>query len=307
MKTVSVRGGFSDRNGIDALNTEIQITNLDERTRTAFYNVIIKFYKKAYRGMESWHSAKQDFLQYVATKIYTMKMAVDRSFSEDQIFNEIYETIFNDDYDKVLTIIEVICEYFDIYLRKVNSLHYGHSEGTIYDVFNIIFKREYVGYRFIDGYISPISDETEVNTINDSLQNRFAAVREHISKANHLLSDRNTPDYENSIKESISAVEAMCQEILGTKGKEATLGNMLKRLEENGIEIHAALKTAFQSLFGYTSDAKGIRHAGNLGGPSATFEEAKFMLVSCCAFINYLMGVRVKMKDVGLYESTKEQ
>ena len=66
---------------------------------------------------------------------------------------------------------------------------------------------------------------------------------------------------------------------------------MLKKLERNGVEIHGGLKSAFNTLYGYTSDANGIRHAGNIGGPSSTFEEAKFMLVSCSAFINYLIAV----------------
>ena len=66
---------------------------------------------------------------------------------------------------------------------------------------------------------------------------------------------------------------------------------MLKKLEENGVMIHSGLKSAFNTLYGYTSDANGIRHAGDIGGKSSTFEEAKFMLVSCCAFINYLIAV----------------
>ena len=56
------------------------------------------------------------------------------------------------------------------------------------------------------------------------------------------------------------------------------------------------MKEAFGKLYGYTSDANGIRHAGDIGGPSSTFEEAKFMLVSCSAFINYLIGVSEKIK-----------
>ncbi len=51
----------------------------------------------------------------------------------------------------------------------------------------------------------------------------------HISKAITLLSDRDKPDYENSIKESISAVEALCEVITGVKGKEATLSKLLKK------------------------------------------------------------------------------
>ena len=66
---------------------------------------------------------------------------------------------------------------------------------------------------------------------------------------------------------------------------------MLKKIESKGIKIHGGLKSAFDKLYGYTSDAKGIRHVGDIGGPSSTFEEAKFMLVACCAFINYLIAL----------------
>ncbi len=58
---------------------------------------------------------------------------------------------------------------------------------------------------------------------------------------------------------------------------------------ETKISLHPALKDAFSSLYGYTSDAEGIRHA-LLDEPNLSFEDAKFMLVSCSAFINYLIS-----------------
>lgn len=127
--------------------------------------------------------------------------------------------------------------------------------------------------------------------IKQALENPYSSVYDHLSKANKLIADRSKPDYENSIKESISAVEALCKILTGITGKESCLGKMLKKLEEKGIVIHPGLKAAFNSLYGYTSDANGIRHAGNIGGPASTFEEAKFMLVSCSAFVNYLIAV----------------
>ena len=54
--------------------------------------------------------------------------------------------------------------------------------------------------------------------------------------------------------------------------------------------IHPVLEAAFEKLYGYTSDASGIRHAGQIDGPEATFDEAKFMLVACSGFVNYLKG-----------------
>ena len=57
------------------------------------------------------------------------------------------------------------------------------------------------------------------------------------------------------------------------------------------------MKEAFIKLYGYASDAKGIRHAGKLGGTDASFEEAKFMLVSCCAFTNYVMAIQTNKDE----------
>ena len=60
--------------------------------------------------------------------------------------------------------------------------------------------------------------------------------------------------------------------------------------------MHPALNKAFSTLYGYTSNAKGIRHA-LLEESTLDFEDAKFMLVACSAFINYL---KVKASKAGI-------
>lgn len=55
------------------------------------------------------------------------------------------------------------------------------------------------------------------------------------------------------------------------------------------MKLHKALKTGFSSLYGYASDAEGIRHA-MLDESKLSFSDAKYMLVSCSAFVNYLIG-----------------
>jgi hypothetical protein len=55
------------------------------------------------------------------------------------------------------------------------------------------------------------------------------------------------------------------------------------------ILLVPSLKRAFDKLYGYTSDADGIRHA-LLEEDSVTFEQAKFMLVVCSAFTNCAIG-----------------
>lgn len=151
---------------------------------------------------------------------------------------------------------------------------------------NFKLERNNSAYRLINREICPITNETEIMEISKAANTKYDSVNSHIDKAIQLFGDRNNPDYENTIKESITAVETMCSVIVG---KQAALSEALKELENRGVVIHPALKQSFIKLYGYTSDANGIRHAGDIGGKNSTFAEAKFMLVSCSAFINYLI------------------
>lgn len=294
---VSRRGGFSDRNKIKPENEEIQLNDFDSRTRIQLQNFVSQVYVQVYdNDTYSGNSYIQDFLKFVLGTIYSEKVDATKKYNDKVIWDSINLSIENDSYDDVLTLIESLAQYWDNYTRTLRGYSYyneydGYRSMSIYQVFNIFFEREYIGYRFVGDIITPISDENEVSSVNEAIMTSEKAVREHLSKANLFLADRDNPDYENSIKESISAVEAICEMKTGIRGKEASLGKMLKKLEDEGIEIHSALKSAFNSLYGYTSDANGIRHAGDIGGPASTFEEAKFMLVSCSAFINYLTAI----------------
>ena len=152
-------------------------------------------------------------------------------------------------------------------------------------MYNSVFEKEYVGYRFVGEYILPITNELERAAIEDALDSDFQKVQQHFKKAATFLADRISPDYANSIKESISAVERMCSIILG---KSLSLGEALKRLETRGIITNSRFRESFEKLYAYTNSSSGIRHAGQLDGPEATFEDAEFMLVTCSAFVNYL-------------------
>ena len=162
--------------------------------------------------------------------------------------------------------------------------------------YNDLLKEEKAGYRIINDEIVPLTNETEIQSIETTIQSPYESVRIHISKALELYADRKNPDYENSIKESISAVEAMCCIITGLTGGGATLGATVKKLKDKGVHIHKAMENAFSSLYGYTSDENGIRHGG-IDYTSAPAEDAKYMLISCSAFVNYLIEKWNKAKE----------
>lgn len=148
---------------------------------------------------------------------------------------------------------------------------------------NYEFKRLNFGYYIIENKITEITSEEEIKSIETALTTSDGNIREHLSKALELYSKRPIADYRNSIKESISAVEAISRNITGE--------NVLnfKKMEEKGVIVPTVLRKAFECLYGYTNDkTTGIRHAlmDDTNTPQA--EEALFMLVSCSAFINYL-------------------
>lgn len=66
----------------------------------------------------------------------------------------------------------------------------------------------------------------------------------------------------------------------------ATLPDALKALER-GDRLHTALKDGFVKLYGYSSDEQGIRHA-MLDEPNISAADARFFLLSCTFFVNYL-------------------
>ncbi len=172
------------------------------------------------------------------------------------------------------------------------DIHLSYLEDDERDIrirqYNELLEQEKAGYRIVSGEIAPITNETEIATIEQSADTAFQSVNQHIQKALSLYADIQSPDYENSIKESISAVEAICCIITGLSGANASLGKVIKKLKDNGVHIHSAMEQAFSSLYGYTSDEDGIRHGG-IDFKNAPAEDAKYMLVSCSAFVNYLI------------------
>ncbi|MGK6316514.1 AbiJ-NTD4 domain-containing protein [Neorhizobium sp. DT-125] len=147
------------------------------------------------------------------------------------------------------------------------------------------------GYRFVDSNLIAISNEHEVAEIEKALSTRgqFSSISSHVGASARLLSNRVNPDYRNSIKESISAVEAAAK--IATDDPKATLGQALKLLAREE-HLHPALQDAFSKLYGWTNDAEGIRHA-MMEQSKLDLADARFMLVACSAFANYLVD-RIK-------------
>ena len=268
-----------------------QKDNIDKQLRIDLWNTIQKFYlNKVFAYKDSYHNVSDPYAPRMLREC----------FANSYITN-LYENFFilplNDIYDRPLYRLKEeiekkynILEWYRVY-DLLEFISNKITDENFKKEVNLKLERNNSAYRFLNNEISPITNNLEIKEIEQAQKTNFESVNLHINKAIQLFSDKLYPDYENTIKESITAVETMCSIIVGQK---TTLGDALKKLEDNGVTIHPSLKSSFSKLYGYTSDANGIRHSGDIGGNGSTFSEAKFMLISCSAFVNYLIENYIK-------------
>ncbi len=271
---------FSDRIHVTEPRTEFQLEDISGELRNCLWNMFYGFY------FASFVDHRNDNLVKILWHSY-FKIPVDTISYDRHDLGKIREYYFRAPWFEVYNLIEFV----------VNS----YSEVTRNQAFakacNQVLESEKSGFRFIDKQITPITDKKEVAEVEEALASPFKTVNAHLESALKLMSDRKSPNFPNSIKESISSIEAICRLVCR---EDTTLGKALDKIEKEGkIKLHGALKRAFESLYGYTSTAEGIRHAHGLleDKSSLGLEDAKFMLISCSAFVNYM---KVKMNKAGL-------
>ncbi|WP_164742596.1 AbiJ-NTD4 domain-containing protein [Caldicellulosiruptor changbaiensis] len=272
---------FSQRKGYKPLKNIIQKDNIDEDLRNGLWNCFTRFYKKLYQ-LDSLYN---EYLLKLLDSIWDsyFKKPIDTIPKISEAYNFLRTYFFECKWYEVYDFIEFILNNND-FIPSYLLIEFARS-------CNKVLERENSAFRIINNkYIIEITSEEEINAIENvlNLPNDYKVIRLHLEEAIKLLSNRESKDphkYRNSIKESISAVEAICREVSG-KDK-ATLGDALKAIAKNNV-IHPALKEAFEKLYGYTNDAEGIRHA-LLEEPNLNYEDALYMVVTCSAFVNYLI------------------
>ncbi|MCY4541694.1 MAG: hypothetical protein OXB95_04750 [Rhodobacteraceae bacterium] len=158
---------------------------------------------------------------------------------------------------------------------------------------NKVLEEERARFRFVGKLIAPITEPHEIEEIENASSDGFGS--EHIRQAVSLYAKRPNPDYRNSIKESISAVEATLRNLTGKKHR--NINHALADLGDKRIDLHPALKKGFSRIYGWTNDENGIRHALMDSSSTVGEAEARLMLVMCSAYVNYLTSLSTA-KDI---------
>ncbi len=242
---------FSERHGFRPVKSMLQVDSMDDALLNSLWNALdIHFLSKARNDnslsvleTERGLSAKL-WLNYFKVPLDDMPI----------IWGGVKEFIRNYFFK---------CPWFEVYdfIEFVASNYRFDSQSKAFrTTCNGFLETELSGYRFVGEQIVPITSEEEIAEIEEALQvpASLEPVAIHLKSALDKFSDRKSPDYRNSIKESISAIEAMSNLIAG-KDK-ATLGEALKKITDK-VALHPALSKSFSIVYGDTSDADGRRHA----------------------------------------------
>ena len=273
---------FSERYGYKPVREIIQKESIDDQLKNALWSIFHTYIwnRVSHSGAYS-RTKNSNVYSLIHTYWFNIfKQPTDTiPLNTSNSIKKIRDYFFYCEWYEIYSIIE---ETYDHYPLSLNS----RKEAFIKSINNTL-ERENSAYRLIGNEVTPITSEQEIQSIEDALENtnQYSGVQQHLNQALKLMSDRQNSDYRNSIKESISAVESICKIV--TNEDKATLGKALKTIEDKH-GLHPALKGSLSQLYGYTSDANGIRHA-MLEESNLSYIDAKFMLVACTNFINYLI------------------
>lgn len=279
---------FSQRMGITPNSKELQIEHIDEELKNGLWNLIEVLYLEEISD-SGLISDFEELIKIIWHDFFKERLSTTPNGYKSDKIKYLERRFFEFTWFRIYDFIEFL---LDIYPNN-------DKKDEIFETFNHLLEREFSGYRIMDGKIVPISNQLEYDEIKETLDGTkyltaLNGTNIHLSKALDLLSDKQNPDYRNSIKESISAVEATARLITG----ENTLGKALNKLESKGLDVNSQLKSGFEKIYAYTNDkSSGIRHSIINVPKNPDFSDAKYMLVSCSSFINYLIS---KAKKIGM-------
>ncbi len=113
------------------------------------------------------------------------------------------------------------------------------------------------------------------------------AAREHYAKAHRFFGER-APDFENSVKEAICALEAALEVKSGKRVSADFEREVAKLSGPEPDKIPPPIAQAMVKIHAYRGGGKGVSH-GNTGGLKVTRHEAELVLSAAAAFVTYVV------------------
>ena len=270
---------FSQREGYVELPDALQLEELPKEARTQIWNVLYEHLKGSrssggthFKVGGHWEAIVRDL--YLARNepldewrnVFSSQCLEMRKYIEEMPFNDVFDRV--EFIMRRPTCPATFVKEMETAFAKCR-LAYMIDRGPPPTIFPATMPEE--------------GDRLRVN-LNELRAAGLQGCTKHLRDASKCLNDG---DWAGSVRESIHAVEAVTKKIT-PKGSKKPLSDALKILKGKGVLNHGALIDALDTLYGYTSDEHGIRHALLEREADVTIDEAVFMLGACASFASYL-------------------
>ena len=161
-----------------------------------------------------------------------------------------------------------------------------------------LFLEEGLAYEFADGAVRRRGRKHTVELVSKAqvvlADTRLQNARKHFDKALQFFRHPTRPDYENSVKEAVCAVEA-AGKALFPMAKAATLGDLAKWLASTDeVSVPKAICQTIVGVYAFRSGGDGVGHGGATGG-KATLEVSEYIVAVCASQIIYFIDLANSM------------
>ena len=159
-------------------------------------------------------------------------------------------------------------EFFDLieFTARTLATSVSSVRQQWFEMLNRILESKGCAYRFIAEHLVPLTNTAEASEVVRGAESAIPDVGAHIREAAKLLPPNAGANPRNSIRESIAAA-----------------------FEDTHGPIHPSLRQGLVTLYAYTADESGVRHGLIEETAGVSGDDARFMLVTCSAFTNYLV------------------
>ena len=294
---------FSQRFDNDPLPESMKLEYLSGEARTALFNVIYDIVSAS--GNWGWQEnlpRPRMCRRAIASCLGKNMRSIDGT--RDGLFDQLQSAIDDSPFNKVFDLLGYIANY-PVDQNSKDSARLSMELKRFPRDINNAFDRYGVAYLFDISKqpfeIFPRNSEAQGIAIQNSVatlkNNGLSAPVTHLrDAASHL----DNGEHADAIADSIHAVESVARFFDSERNQ--TLGPAIDSLLQKGVLKHPALASAIKSLYGYTSDEEGIRHALVFGDKAnVDMKEAMFMFGACASLAAYLANV---CREIGIQDVT---
>jgi hypothetical protein len=272
---------FAQAEGVEPLPSQLQPREVSRQLRALLWRVLheeIGNYtghsRDGYGRLDPWLNKPWKSILFDWHTLHEHEFADEFRNDAAKLKDGIKSIVARGDYIRLFEFLQFVIRHRLAYTTLIKSLEGALTAGR-------------AAYRIIDRTIMPIASSEEVATVQNAfhaLSDGFEGARAHLRQAGEYLT---AGMWSDSIRESIHAVEGVVAVI---EPGANTLGPALVKLERSG-RLNPNLKRAFNALYDYTSDERGLRHS-LVDAPEADVDEATaiYMLGSSASFITYLIS-----------------